>query len=251
MNKYDYLIKIMMIGDSSVGKSCMLTRYSDDTFSTSYISTVGIDFKVRTLNLENKVIKLQIWDTAGQERFRNIVSAYYRGTMGAIIVYDVTNLSSFKSIDYWLQSISKNGDANLVKVLVGNKCDYIEKDTVTDTVTDTINHDIDGRYDGRYDKRCDGRCRQVTYQMGKELADQLRIPFFETSAKLNKNISIIFDTIATLALLNQKLLPTNINNIKNIKNIDKNENIKKNEKNENTENIIVLNKDNHKNSCSC
>jgi Ras-related protein Rab-8A len=95
---YDYLIKLLLIGDSGVGKSCLLLRFSDDSFTTSFITTIGIDFKIRTIELDNKRIKLQIWDTAGQERFRTITTAYYRGAMGILLVYDVTDESSFNSI---------------------------------------------------------------------------------------------------------------------------------------------------------
>jgi Ras-related protein Rab-8A len=94
---YDELIKLLLIGDSGVGKSCLLLRFSDDTFTTSFITTIGIDFKIRIIELDNRLIKLQIWDTAGQERFRTITTAYYRGAMGILLVYDVTDESSFNS----------------------------------------------------------------------------------------------------------------------------------------------------------
>uniref|UniRef100_A0A9I9D609 Ras-related protein RABE1c-like n=1 Tax=Cucumis melo TaxID=3656 RepID=A0A9I9D609_CUCME len=94
---YDYLIKLLLIGDSGVGKSCLLLRFSDGSFTTSFITTIGIDFKIRTIELDGKRIKLQIWDTAGQERFRTITTAYYRGAMGILLVYDVTDESSFNS----------------------------------------------------------------------------------------------------------------------------------------------------------
>uniref|UniRef100_A0A0E0GVN0 Uncharacterized protein n=2 Tax=Oryza TaxID=4527 RepID=A0A0E0GVN0_ORYNI len=98
---YDYLIKLLLIGDSGVGKSCLLLRFSDGSFTTSFITTIGIDFKIRTVELDGKRIKLQIWDTAGQERFRTITTAYYRGAMGILLVYDVTDESSFNSIDHF------------------------------------------------------------------------------------------------------------------------------------------------------
>jgi Ras-related protein Rab-8A len=108
---YDYLIKLLLIGDSGVGKSCLLLRFSDDSFTTSFITTIGIDFKIRTVELDGKRIKLQIWDTAGQERFRTITTAYYRGAM------DIRN---------WIRNIEQHASDNVNKILVGNKADMDE-----------------------------------------------------------------------------------------------------------------------------
>eukprot|EP00697_Spironema_sp_BW2_P000700 gnl/Spiro4/10959_TR5819_c0_g1_i1.p1 gnl/Spiro4/10959_TR5819_c0_g1~~gnl/Spiro4/10959_TR5819_c0_g1_i1.p1 ORF type:complete len:227 (+),score=23.53 gnl/Spiro4/10959_TR5819_c0_g1_i1:42-683(+) len=120
---YDLLFKLLLIGDSGVGKSCLLTRFADDTFQESYISTIGVDFKIRTIELEGKTIKLQIWDTAGQERFRTITSSYYRGAHGIIIVYDVTDLASFTNIRDWLAEVERCASDSVNKLIVGNKCD--------------------------------------------------------------------------------------------------------------------------------
>merc|ERR1711981_738989 len=102
--EYDYLFKLLLIGDSGVGKSCLLLRFADDTYAESYISTIGVDFKIRTIQLEGKTIKLQIWDTAGQERFRTI-SSCYRGAHGIIVVYDITDGDSFANVKQWLEEI--------------------------------------------------------------------------------------------------------------------------------------------------
>ncbi|KAM9861057.1 ras-related protein Rab-8B isoform 3-T3 [Aulostomus maculatus] len=104
---YDYLFKLLLIGDSGVGKTCLLFRFSEDAFNTTFISTIGIDFKIRTIELDGKKIKLQIWDTAGQERFRTITTAYYRGAMGIMLVYDITNEKSFDNIRNWIRNIEE------------------------------------------------------------------------------------------------------------------------------------------------
>jgi len=124
---YDYLFKLLLIGDSGVGKSCLLLRFSDDTYTDSYISTIGVDFKIRTIELDGKTIKLQIWDTAGQERFRTITSSYYRGAHGIIVVYDCTDLESFNNVKQWLEEIDRYACENVNKLLVGNKCDLTSK----------------------------------------------------------------------------------------------------------------------------
>ncbi|XP_028434224.1 ras-related protein Rab-35b isoform X2 [Sander lucioperca] len=107
---YDYLFKLLIIGDSGVGKSSLLLRFADNTFSGSYITTIGVDFKIRTVEINGEKVKLQIWDTAGQERFRTITSTYYRGTHGVIVVYDVTSAESFVNVKRWLHEINQNCD---------------------------------------------------------------------------------------------------------------------------------------------
>jgi len=164
MSDYDHLFKILMVGDSGVGKSSLLLRFTDDTFSENFISTIGVDFKIRTVNLEGKVIKMQIWDTAGQERFRTITSSYYRGAHGVILVYDVTDQVSFNNARQWLTEIERYACGNVVKLLVGNKSDLTTKRVVS----------------------------QVT---GKEFADQFHLPFIEASAKDGSNVKQAFMTL--------------------------------------------------------
>ncbi|KAG6789288.1 hypothetical protein POTOM_005379 [Populus tomentosa] len=186
---YDYLIKLLLIGDSEfkfilqlilclrfdflllfaitgVGKSCLLLRFSDGSFTTSFITTIGIDFKIRTIELDSKRIKLQIWDTAGQERFRTITTAYYRGAMGILLVYDVTDESSFNNIRNWIRNIEQHASDNVNKILVGNKADMDESK------------------------------RAVPTSKGQALADEYGIKFFETSAKTNLNVEQVFFSIA-------------------------------------------------------
>jgi len=164
--EYDYLFKLLLIGDSGVGKSCLLLRFADDTYTESYISTIGVDFKIRTIELNGKTIKLQIWDTAGQERFRTITSSYYRGAHGIIVVYDVTDQVSFNNVKQWLQEIDRYACENVNKLLVGNKSDLVTK-------------------------------KVVDMNTAKEFADGLGIPFLETSAKNATNVEQAFILMAT------------------------------------------------------
>ena len=170
--EYDFLFKLLLIGDSGVGKSCLLLRFADDTYTESYISTIGVDFKIRTVELDGKTIKLQIWDTAGQERFRTISSSYYRGAHGIIVVYDVTDAVSFNNVKQWLHELDRYANENVNKLLVGNKSDLANK-------------------------------RAVTYEQGKELADSLNIEFLETSAKNSTNVEKAF--MAMSANIKQRL----------------------------------------------
>ncbi|KAI0927851.1 GTP-binding protein of the rab, variant 2 [Taiwanofungus camphoratus] len=127
---YDYLFKLLLIGDSGVGKSCLLLRFAEDAFTDSYLSTIGVDFKIRTIELEGKTVKLQIWDTAGQERFRTIAAAYYRGAHGIVVVYDVTDNESFENVKGWLHEIERYASETVKKLLIGNKSDLVERKVV-------------------------------------------------------------------------------------------------------------------------
>jgi len=126
-----FLFKILVIGDSSVGKSSLLLRFSDNTFSSNFLATIGVDFKLKAINVGDLSVKLQIWDTAGQERFRNITRSYYRGAHGIMLVYDVTNEQSFKNIEFWLKEVGKYASPNVYKILIANKCDLIEDRVVS------------------------------------------------------------------------------------------------------------------------
>ena len=144
-----------------MGKSCLLLRFADDTYTESYISTIGVDFKIRTVQLDGKKVKLQIWDTAGQERFRTITSSYYRGAHGIIVVYDVTDQVSFNNVKQWLYEIDRYASQSVNKLLVGNKCDLTMR-------------------------------KVVDYNTAKEFADGLGIPLLETSAKDATNVEEAF-----------------------------------------------------------
>ncbi|KAL9014793.1 MAG: hypothetical protein Q9173_000584 [Seirophora scorigena] len=176
---YDYLFKLLLIGDSGVGKSCLLLRFADDTYTESYISTIGVDFKIRTIELDGKTVKLQIWDTAGQERFRTITSSYYRGAHGICVVYDVTDMDSFNNVKQWLQEIDRYATEGVNKLLVGNKSDMADK-------------------------------KVVEYTVAKEFADSLGIPFLETSAKNASNVEQAFLTMARQ--IKERMGTTTVNN---------------------------------------
>ncbi|OBZ75555.1 GTP-binding protein ypt1 [Grifola frondosa] len=162
---YDYLFKLLLIGDSGVGKSCLLLRFAEDAFTDSYLSTIGVDFKIRTIELEGKTVKLQIWDTAGQERFRTIAAAYYRGAHGIIMVYDVTEGETFANVKGWLQEIERYASEDVKKLIIGNKSDLVDR-------------------------------KVVAYSDAKEFADEIGIPFVETSAKDSTNVEEAFIMMA-------------------------------------------------------
>lgn len=130
-NDYDYLLKYLIIGNSGVGKSCLLLRYSDDEFPDKHIITIGVDFKIKSLNLDGNKVKTNIWDTAGQERFKNITVSYYKGASGVMLVYDITDIESFNKLGDWLIEVEKNAPNNVYKILVGNKSDLSEQRQVS------------------------------------------------------------------------------------------------------------------------
>lgn len=163
--EYDFLFKLIVIGDSGVGKSCLLLRFCDDTYTDSFISTIGVDFKIKTIEIGNKVAKLQIWDTAGQDRFKTIVSSYYRGATAVMIVYDITDAESFANVNNWLEEINHYCSPELPKILIGNKSDMEHK-------------------------------RVVPSATAKEYAEIRGIKYIETSAKKNNAVEDAFFQLA-------------------------------------------------------
>ncbi|KAK1163960.1 ras-related protein Rab-3B-like [Acipenser oxyrinchus oxyrinchus] len=164
---FDYMFKLLIIGNSSVGKTSFLFRYADDSFSNSFVSTVGIDFKVKTVYRNDKRVKLQIWDTAGQERYRTITTAYYRGAMGFILMYDICNEESFNAVQDWATQIKTYSWDNAQVILVGNKCDMEDE-------------------------------RLVPAEKGRSLADQLGFEYFEASARENINVKQVFERLVDI-----------------------------------------------------
>lgn len=162
---YDHLFKLVLIGDSGGGKSCLLLRFVDDAFTESYITTIGVDFRFKTIPLNKQTIKLQIWDTAGQERFRTITSAYYRGADCIILVFDLCDRESFSHVEEWLHEVNRYVNESTCKILVGNKCDLVAE-------------------------------RQVTCEEAKHKAESLGVAYIETSAKNSTNVDAAFHMMA-------------------------------------------------------
>eukprot|EP00456_Euglypha_rotunda_P011761 TRINITY_DN13161_c0_g1_i1.p1 TRINITY_DN13161_c0_g1~~TRINITY_DN13161_c0_g1_i1.p1 ORF type:complete len:158 (-),score=14.26 TRINITY_DN13161_c0_g1_i1:10-483(-) len=125
-------IKLLMLGDSGVGKSCLMMRFADSTFSISFVATAGVDFKVKQVEVDGKNVCLRIWDTAGQERFKTITRQYYKGAMGIILVYDVTDRKSFEHVSYWMSNIDNYASENVCRILVGNKVDLETREVKTE-----------------------------------------------------------------------------------------------------------------------
>jgi len=172
---FDYLLKLLLIGDSGVGKSSLLLRFADNTFTDSFISTIGVDFKIKTIDVGGASVKLQIWDTAGQERFRTITSSYYRGAHGILVVFDLTNPETFNNVTKWLQEIERYACEGVQKLLIGNKCDLVSE-------------------------------RKVNRRDAEEVAEQLNFSYVETSAKSAENVEDAF-TKMSIAIKDQIMDP--------------------------------------------
>ncbi|KAN0033767.1 hypothetical protein ACTFIV_000235 [Dictyostelium citrinum] len=164
--EYDYLYKIVLIGDSGVGKSNLLSRFTRNEFSLETKSTIGVEFATRTIQTEGKTIKAQVWDTAGQERYRAITSAYYRGAVGALLVYDIAKQATYKSVERWILELRENADRNIEIMLVGNKSD--------------LRH-----------------LREVSTDEAKEFSEKHKLTFIETSALDSSNVELAFQNILT------------------------------------------------------
>ena len=174
----DFKVKIMFIGNSSVGKTSIIKRYSKNIFSTSYISTLGIDFESKNINIDNKTINLQIWDTAGQEKYKVLSKNYYNNSNAFIIVYDITNLESFESVMNWIEQIKENAPENVKSILLGNKSDLEEK-------------------------------RKISEEEGKNLAKKININFYETSAQNGANIEKAIDNLVKDVINDENFIKEN------------------------------------------
>jgi len=167
----DYKIKIIVVGDSGVGKTNLINRFASDKFDTNSKATIGVEFVYKTLKINKEVIKVEVWDTAGQERYRAITSSYYKGAKGAIIVYDITNEDSFNNVESWMNEVTKKGKTDMQFLLVGNK-----KDLVNDRI--------------------------VTEQKGIDKAKELNMNLFEASALEKTNVNEAFNYLMKEIYLN-------------------------------------------------
>ena len=164
--KIEKSFKILLLGDSSVGKTCFLLRYCDKSFQDVHLSTIGLDYRLKSMTLKNnKNIKLQIWDTAGQDRFRAITKNYYKGANGIILIYDVTNMQTYENVKNWISQIKEEASPNVIIYLVGNKIDVPDEQ------------------------------RLIKAEDGQKIADEFNLPFKEASAKDGTNVNEIFQEL--------------------------------------------------------
>ena len=157
--------KVLLLGDSTVGKTCFLLQYTEKSFQTEHMSTIGLDYRLKNIILKNgKKVKLQIWDTAGQDRFRSVTKTYYKGAHGILLIYDVTSLQTYENVKNWITQIREEANPHIVIYIIGNKIDMIEG-------------------------------RKVKTEEGQQLANEFHLQFFETSAKTGQNINETFDSL--------------------------------------------------------
>ena len=169
-NNYDKLFRYIIVGDMAVGKSCILLQFTDNKFRVQHELTIGVEFGAKTIELNNKTIKIQIWDTAGQEQFQAITRTYYKGAIGALLVYDITRRDTFTHVTKWLEEVKSNSSKSICVILIGNKKDLEDK-------------------------------RQVTYEEGESFAKENGLMFLETSAKTAYNVVEAFN-LSAQAIMN-------------------------------------------------
>ena len=184
--KKEPLYKILLLGDWSVGKTCLIMRYTENTFTEIHLTTVGLDYKLKNFKFDDgKTVKVQIWDTAGQERYKTITKSYIKGANGIILVYDITKKKSFEGIKNWIKQIKESVSQRVCVALVGNKIDKEDE-------------------------------REVPKEEGEKLGQELNYPFYESSAKDGININECFDNIIKQIDINYANIPINTgNNLKN------------------------------------
>ena len=187
MERKEFLYKILLLGDSSVGKTCFLMRYTDNTFQEIHMSTIGLDYKLKNVQLDDgKMVKIQIWDTAGQDRFRSITKNYYKGAHGIILIYDITNQKTFENVKNWINQIKEEVSNKVTIILVGNKID-------------------------------DEDHRVVSTEQGEKMAKDFGLMFFECSAKSGVNIDSTFNELVKKTVENYSKVKMEGEKLKNKK----------------------------------
>ena len=177
----EFQIKLLTLGETGVGKTSIILRYTDNSFLNSQLYTIGIDCKIKKIKIDNKYINVLIWDTAGQERFRNIKSHYYNNADGILLVYDISNRESFENLNYWLNEINQKADKNKINlILVGNKSDINFNNNKIEENEEDNNNIIKQK-------------REISYEEGKKMAESCNVNFIETSALNSYNIEKCFD----------------------------------------------------------
>ncbi|CAG9334121.1 unnamed protein product [Blepharisma stoltei] len=173
---FDYIVKVVLIGDAAVGKSSLLSKYVDEEFETAYNCTIGVDFKIKSLIIDNKKVKLQVWDTAGQERFKPITNCYFRSSNGCVAVYDICNRESFDNVKIWINDYRENNSIESIEnvLLVGNKIDKAEG-------------------------------REVSYDEGKKYAESSKCEFLEASAKSGEGVNELFEAVSKMIIVKMSL----------------------------------------------
>lgn len=183
--------KILILGDPAVGKSCFLARYVENTFENVYMSTAGMDYKYKDVELgDGKLIKLQIWDTAGQERYRTLTTNLYKGAVGIVLIYDITNKKTFENVRSWITSIEEETSKKIILILVGNKADLKDE-------------------------------RKVQKEEGEDIAKEFNLPFFESSAQSGLNVKSVFETLAKLIVEKKAQSANQGQKLTNIKKVEK------------------------------
>ena len=183
--------KILILGDPAVGKSCFLARYVENSFEKVYMSTAGMDYKYKDVELgDGKLIKLQIWDTAGQERYRTLTTNLYKGAVGIVLIYDITNKKTFENVRSWITSIEEETSKKIILILVGNKADLKDE-------------------------------RKVQKEEGEDIAKEFNLPFFESSAQSGLNVKSVFETLAKLIVEKKAQSANQGQKLTNIKNVEK------------------------------
>ena len=183
--------KILILGDPAVGKSCFLARYVENSFENVYMSTAGMDYKYKDVELgDGKLIKLQIWDTAGQERYRTLTTNLYKGAVGIVLIYDITNKKTFDNVRSWITSIEEETSKKIILILVGNKADLKDE-------------------------------RRVQKEEGEDIAKEFNLPFFESSAQSGLNVKSVFETLAKLIVEKKAQSANQGQKLTNIKKVEK------------------------------